>query len=160
MRYPSFARALALGVFVTAGCAKQTPSAPTAAAPAAAAAAAPTALATKAPEPIHISHGQEIKLTDYLVPGKTTIFDFYSEFCPPCRALSPKLEKLHQDRADIAVVKVDINRPGIHGIDWQSPVAHEFGLQSIPHLTVYGPDGAVKADGDAAYDLVLGWIGG
>jgi thiol-disulfide isomerase/thioredoxin len=155
MRYPSFALVLSLGV-VTASCAKQPAAEP------AAAAAQPSAPAVnaKAPEPLHISHGAEIKLADYVVPGKTTIFDFYSEYCPPCRALSPKLEKLHKDRADISVVKVDINRPGIHGIDWQSPVAHEFSLESIPHLTVYGPDGAVKADGDAAYDLVLGWIGG
>ena len=152
MRYTSFALALALGVFVMAGCAKS-------ANPTAAAASTP-ASAVKAAVPLHISHGTVIKLADYLVPGKTTVFDFYSEFCPPCMILSPKLEKLHKDRADISVVKVDINRPGIRGIDWQSPVAQEFGLQSIPHLTVYGPDGAVKADGDAAYDLVLGWIGG
>ena len=112
----------------------------------------------KGDRPIHISHGQEIVLKDYLVTGKTTIFDFYSEYCPPCRALSPLLEQLHQARADVAVVKVDINRPGVVGIDWDSPVVHEFGLDSIPHLKVYSPSGALQSQGDDARTLVIGWI--
>ncbi len=112
----------------------------------------------KGPEPMHISQGQTVTLTDYLVPGKTTVFDFYSEYCPPCRAISPRLVKLHQDRDDIAVVKVDINRPGIRGIDWKSPVAQQFNLESIPHFKVYGPDGKLQAEGDSAYEIVLGWL--
>jgi len=34
---------------------------------------------SKGAKPAHISGGQEFKLTDYLVPGKTTVFDFYSD---------------------------------------------------------------------------------
>jgi thioredoxin len=112
----------------------------------------------KGPKPIHISQGQPVTLADYLVPGKTTIFDFYSEYCPPCRAIAPRLEKLHETRADIAVVKIDINRPGHKGIDWQSPVARQYNLQSIPHFMVYSPDGKLKAEGDAAYEMVTGWL--
>ena len=108
--------------------------------------------------PLHISHGQTIVLKDYLVTGKTTIFDFYSDYCPPCRALSPLLEQLHKERTDVAVVKVDINRPGVVGIDWDSPVAHEFGLQLIPNLEVYSPNGALQSQGDDARNLVIGWI--
>jgi len=107
---------------------------------------------------MHISHGQTIVLKDYLVPDKTTIFDFYSEYCPPCRALSPLLEQLHKERADIAVVKVDINRPSVVGIDWDSPVAREFGLDLIPHLEVYSPSGVLQSQGDDARTLVIGWI--
>jgi thiol-disulfide isomerase/thioredoxin len=112
----------------------------------------------KGPVPAHISRGQEVSLADHLVPGKTTVFDFYSEYCPPCRAISPRLVKLHQTRDDIVVVKVDINRPGVKGIDWQSPVARQYQLHSIPHFKVYGPDGTLKADGDAAYQMVAGWL--
>ena len=109
---------------------------------------------TKGPKPAHISQGKEVTLADYLVPGKTTVFDFYSEYCPPCRAIAPKLVKLHQNRDDIAVVKVDINRPGVKGIDWESPVAQQYQLHSIPHFKIYGPDGKLQADGDAAYGKV------
>jgi len=113
---------------------------------------------TKGPKPVHISQGKEVTLADYLVPGKTTIFDFYSEYCPPCRAIAPRLEKLHMTRDDIVVVKIDINRPGVKGIDWKSPVARQYKLQSIPHFKVYDPDGNLKAEGDEAYELVNSWL--
>jgi thiol-disulfide isomerase/thioredoxin len=108
---------------------------------------------TKGAEPLHVSQGQQIDLADYLVPGKTTIFDFMSQYCGPCRAYSQPLATLHAKRDDIAVVKVDINRPDVKKIDWQSPVAQEFKLQSIPHFKVYGPDGKLIAeDGAERYD--------
>jgi thioredoxin 1 len=112
----------------------------------------------KGPNPAHISMGAEVQLADYLVPGKTTIVDFYSEFCLPCRAIALRLEKLHATRDDIAVVKVDINRPGVKGIDWKSPVARQYALNSIPHFKVFGPDGKLKAEGDAAYELISSWL--
>lgn len=118
------------------------------------------ATVTKAAKPAHVSMGAEVKLTDYLVPGKTVIFDFYSDFCPPCVAIAPELEKLHAKRADVVVVKVDINRPGIKGIDWKSPVAQQYQLRSIPHFKVFGPDGKLKAEdgptSSAARTIVVG----
>lgn len=115
----------------------------------------------KPAKPLHVSRGQPIKLADYLSPGKTVIFDFYSDFCGPCVAVAPRLEKLHAKRADIVVVKVDINRPGVKGIDWQSPVTKQFGLRSIPHFKVYGPDGKLVAEdgpgGRKAAEMVLAW---
>ncbi|MBU0607142.1 MAG: thioredoxin family protein [Armatimonadetes bacterium] len=116
-------------------------------------------LAPSQPPVIVVAKGEKINLEDYLVAGKTTIVDFYSEYCPPCRALSPHLEKLTQTREDIRVVKVDINRPGHQGIDWGSPAARQFGLQSIPHLQVYGPDKQLQAEGETAFDKVLAWCG-
>ena len=112
----------------------------------------------KGPSPAHIAMGQKVDVANYLVPGKTTIVDFYSEYCPPCRAIAPKLVNLHKSRDDIAVVKVDINRPGVKGIDWESPVAQQYQLHSIPHFKIYGPDGKLQAEGDAAYDQVQKWV--
>lgn len=109
---------------------------------------------TKPDRPEHISHGAEIKTADYLVPGKTVVFDFYSEFCPPCRAIAPELEKLHAKNANVVVVKVDINRADVRGIDWKSPVARQYALESIPHFKIYGPDGKLVAEGDAAEEKV------
>jgi thiol-disulfide isomerase/thioredoxin len=113
-------------------------------------------------KPKRIAQGQTIKLEDHLVPGKTVIFDFTSEFCPPCRAIAPSLHKLDAEREDIVVVEVDINRPGTKGIDWQSPVARQFNLQSIPHFKVYGPDGKLQVedspDDPKARALVAGWF--
>lgn len=113
---------------------------------------------TKAEKPEKIAHGAEVKITDYLVPGKTTVFDFTSEYCPPCRAIAPKLDALHAKRDDIVVVKVDINRPEHKGIDWKSPVARQYQLQSVPHFKVYGADGKLQAEGDAAWQFVAGLL--
>ena len=121
-------------------------------------AAATQGVAAKPAKPLHVSRGTPVKLTDYLVPGKTTVFDFYSDYCPPCVRVAPALEKLHQTRDDIVVVKVDINRPGLKSIDWKSPVAQQYKLQSIPHFKVYGPDGKLKAEGDNASAMVHGWL--
>lgn len=107
-----------------------------------------------------VSHGQEVNVQDYLAPGKTTIFDFYSEFCGPCRQMAPKLEALIKARPDLALVKVDINRPGMQSIDWQSPVSRQYRLESIPHLKVYGADGKLIAEGNPASQLVTGWCEG
>jgi thiol-disulfide isomerase/thioredoxin len=116
----------------------------------------------KSAKPLHVSKGAPVKLTDYLVPGKTVVFDFYSDYCPPCVRVAPALEKLHASRADVIVVKVDINRPGIKGIDWKSPVAQQYRLNSIPHFKVYGPDGKLQAEdgptSDRARRIVMGLI--
>jgi thiol-disulfide isomerase/thioredoxin len=112
----------------------------------------------KAATPERIAFGQEVNLADYLVPGKTVVFDFTSEYCPPCRAISPYLDKLHAKRDDVVVVKVDINRPDVRGIDWGSPVAKQYGMQSIPHFKVFGPDGKLQAEGKPARELVTGWF--
>jgi thiol-disulfide isomerase/thioredoxin len=114
--------------------------------------------AEKGPTPSTISNGAKVDLKNYLVAGKTTVFDFYSKYCPPCRAISPRLDQLHKSHADIAVVRVDINRPDVKGIDWQSPVAREFDLESIPHFKIYGPDGKLIAEGQEARDLVEKWM--
>lgn len=100
----------------------------------------------KGAEPLRIAHGEKINLADYLVPGKTTVFDFTSEFCPPCRGYQGPLHDLHAKRADIVVVEVDINRPGTKRIDWSSPVAQQYGMNSIPHFKVFGPDGKLIAE--------------
>jgi thiol-disulfide isomerase/thioredoxin len=112
----------------------------------------------KQERPAEISFGSRVKLADYLVPGKTTVFDFYSTYCPTCMALKPGIERLHASRDDVAVVLVNINRPGFKGIDWDSPVSKQYDLPSTPQFKVFGPDGKLQAEGKAAYEMVAGWI--
>lgn len=134
------------------------------------------AVHSKGDEPLRISQGATVRLADYLVPGKTVIFDFTSQYCGPCRAYDEPLHDLHAKRADLVVVKVDINRPGIERIDWQSPVAQQFDLHSIPHFKVYSPRGKLLAEdkivfgpdgrpdralsSSAGRRMVDAWIGG
>jgi thiol-disulfide isomerase/thioredoxin len=102
--------------------------------------------------------GQPLDLKQQVRPGRTTIVDFYSKYCPPCMHISPLLEELGEKRPDLQIVKVDINRPGVTGIDWQSPLARQYDLKSIPHFKIYDSKGNVVDEGDPAYKKIMGWL--
>jgi thiol-disulfide isomerase/thioredoxin len=90
-----------------------------------------------------ISQGREVVLTEHLVPGKLVLFDFYADWCAPCKIIEPhidRLAELHPDR--LAVRKIDV-------IDWSSPVNRQYGIVSLPHLKLFGPRGDLLAEGDA-----------
>ena len=113
------------------------------------AAATLVGLALAAAEMVHasdvqtITHGREVSLENHLVSGKYVLFDFYADWCGPCRALEPRILDLAGRHSDqLAVRKIDI-------INWDSPVAKQYGMSSIPHLVLYGPDGSRLAAGDA-----------
>ena len=95
----------------------------------------------KKPPPVSHEPGQRVNIEELVREGKITIFDFYSEYCGPCVIMSPKLEKLEQKRDDIVVVKIDVNREGVRGIDWRSPVVAQYGIRSIPYFIVYNEAG-------------------
>lgn len=99
--------------------------------------------------------GEEIDAKKYLVKGKYTLFDLYSEYCSPCMRTIPRLKELSLHRADIAIRSFNINRADITGIDWDSPLAKQFDLSSIPAFVIYGPNGNLIAEGEAAKSQVF-----
>jgi thiol-disulfide isomerase/thioredoxin len=99
--------------------------------------------------------GQEINIANLVYAGKTTIFDFYSDYCPPCRKISPLLKQLDDKREDIVVVKIDINREGVRGIDWSSPVVRQYGIRPIPHFMIYDASGNLTHEGRTAYQQIF-----
>lgn len=60
---------------------------------------------------------------------KLVILDFYAEWCGPCKALAPMLEKVAGEYADKGVVLVKVD------VDKEQFIAAQFQVQSIP--TVY-----------------------
>ncbi len=99
-----------------------------------------------------------INLSSMVVSGKTNIVDLYSEYCPPCRQIAPYLEKLVKARPDIHVIRIDINRKGHRGIDWGSPIAKQFNLQSIPYFILVDGEGKVLKEGKPAYKRVVDMV--
>jgi thiol-disulfide isomerase/thioredoxin len=94
--------------------------------------------------------GVSIDITKHTVPGKITIFDFYSDFCPPCLSIAPRLEELDRSRTDLAVKKIDINRKGKAGIDWQSPLVGQYNINAVPFFIIYDEKGNLVASGSDA----------
>ncbi len=67
---------------------------------------------------------------DVLKSGTPVLVDFWAEWCPPCRALAPKLEEIAQElkgKLDVRKVNVDDN----------PNVASKFGVVSIPTMIIF-----------------------
>ena len=111
------------------------------------------------PDILVVGRGQRIDIEEHLAQGKTTIVDFYSDYCMPCLALAHLLERLAAKRPDIRVVQVDVNRPGVKGIDWGSPTAQQFGIHSLPYFKIFDAQRELTAEGEQALELILGWTG-
>ena len=95
-----------------------------------------------------IAHGERVDLDAHVVAGKYTVFDFYAPWCPPCRVLGPALERLAERRPEsLAIRKVDI-------VDWTMPVATQHGIESLPFLVLYDPQGHRMAAGEEVYDAL------
>jgi thiol-disulfide isomerase/thioredoxin len=102
-----------------------------------------------------LAHGRTISIDGLAIPGKVTVVDFSSDYCAPCVALAMFLiqtSKSHPER--YAIRRVNINRPGFNGIDYQSPVSRQYAITVLPRMVIY--DNGVKvADGDAARQWLI-----
>lgn len=94
-----------------------------------------------------VRNGEKAELEPEIVDGKFTVFDFYADWCGPCRILDASLLETLKSRSDIAVRKLNI-------VDWDSPIAaqHLASAGSLPYVIVFGPDGQ-KLDDIAGLDL-------
>lgn len=102
--------------------------------------------------------GAEFDVESYLQKGKTNIVDFYSDYCPPCRQISPLLKKLDKQRPDLVVLAVDINRKEVKGIDFFSPLAQQYKLNAVPHFRIYDAEGNLTMEGQEAHIEVLRFL--
>jgi len=102
--------------------------------------------------------GQTLEVRSLLAQGKTTLIDFYSPFCPPCVQLAPLMARLAEKRPDLAIIKVNINRPEVKGIDWRSPLAQQYQIRQVPYFMVFSPKGKLLAQGRDAVETVQRWL--
>jgi len=90
-----------------------------------------TGVATDAP--VHVGGADE--LDDLVAEHDVVVADFYADWCGPCRALEPMVERLAAE-TDAVVAKVDV--------DVHQRLATEYGVRGVPTLVVFA--GGEQAD--------------
>jgi len=95
--------------------------------------------------------GSAVDIEKHVEKGKTTIFDFYAEWCGPCRNIAPYLEKLQEKDRSVVVKKINIDK-------WNSPVCQQYKIRSVPCFRIYDSSGRLQYEGKEAYNKVLEMI--
>ena len=84
-----------------------------------------------------VESGEDLASLDpFVVHEKATLFDFYADWCGPCRRVDEHVFDLLKTRRDIAYRKINIG-------SWETPIAKHYlaGVPTLPFVVVYGRDG-------------------
>lgn len=107
------------------------------------------------------SDGTSVSLSDYVGKGKYVLVDFWASWCGPCRMESPVIAEVYKkykgDRFDVVSIAVWDKRDATlraieeDGSTWpqildaQTIPTELYGIQGIPHIILFGPDGTIVA---------------
>jgi thiol-disulfide isomerase/thioredoxin len=107
--------------------------------------------------------GGPVSLSDYVGKGKYVLVDFWASWCAPCKAEMPVLREVYKrykgKKFEIVGVAVSDKREDTEaivpelGITWpviynaQSVPSKIYGVDAIPHLILFDPDGRIVERG-------------
>ena len=116
-------------------------------------------------EPVY----EKRSLSDFVGKGKVMLVDFWSPWCPPCKAEIPNIKAIWEKYAgedfDVLSVAVweesrkmdwhnTIDTAAFYGMKWlqinnghQEPAAL-YGIEGIPHMILFDKDGTILKRGD------------
>ena len=66
---------------------------------------------------------------DPITQNNTTLVDFYADWCGPCKMIAPIVHQIAEERSDITVGKVNVDKDG--------EIALKYNVMSIPTLIVF-----------------------
>ena len=108
-----------------------------------------------------IGNGERVEIAEHLVRGRITVFvvtnltdSFGASFHDECR-------QVHAQRDDVAVVFVEINRPGIKWMDGDSPASAQFDVKThgIPRVILYDAAGQPMPEEMNEQATIWRWLG-
>ena len=107
--------------------------------------------------------GSDVKLSDYVGQGKYILLDHWASWCGPCKAEMPSIKKtweaFHGDKFDVVSIAVSDKRedteralsqldmPWSQILDAQRIPLELYGVNAIPHLILFAPDGTILQRG-------------
>ena len=117
--------------------------------------------------------GSDVRLSDYVGRGKWILLDHWASWCGPCKAEMPYIKKtweafhgelfevvsiaVSDKREDTQAALTQLDMPWSQILDGKRIPLEIYGVNAIPHLILFAPDGTIHSRGlrgDEIYDTI------